>query len=423
MELEEVYQDVVDMTEAERKTELETFAQADGYIFPTKLLNDKINSGKKPYTIILGTYHVEQEITDKFNDGKTHVVYAGTFDPRKGGAAAAAAAAAAFIPDNYVFHICGFGSPKEIADVKAAVDKVNKVTPGKAVYHGTLTGKTYISLIQSCHIGLSTQNPNAQFNATSFPSKILSYMSNGLDVVTVDIPAVRNSAVGKYLYYYQHQTPEEIAKAITQVKNNGHNNKDIIFTLHQNFVNDIDSLMKRFFVMKLSLNLKSRTNQNLLANILGSYVIKGLGILCSLISMPLFIQYFNNQMVLGVWFTMLSVLNWILVFDMGIGNGLRNHLTKALAANDFISARKLVSSAYIMLGLWTIIISIICCGLAVCIDWNVFLNISTNVISPDMLSHCVIVCILGVLLSFFLRIISSVIYSIQRSAITNLISF
>lgn len=71
-------------------------------------------------------------------------------------------------------------------------------------------------------------------------------MSNGLDVVTVDIPAVRNSAVGKYLYYYQHQTPEEIAKAITQVKNNGHNNKDIIFTLHQNFVNDIDSLMKRF---------------------------------------------------------------------------------------------------------------------------------------------------------------------------------
>lgn len=175
--------------------------------------------------------------------------------------------------------------------------------------------------------------------------------------------------------------------------------------------------------MKLSLNLKSRTNQNLLANILGSYVIKGLGILCSLISMPLFIQYFNNQMVLGVWFTMLSVLNWILVFDMGIGNGLRNHLTKALAANDFISARKLVSSAYIMLGLWTIIISIICCGLAVCIDWNVFLNISTNVISPDMLSPCVIVCILGVLLSFFLRIISSVIYSIQRSAITNLISF
>lgn len=245
LELEEVYQDVVDMTEAERKTELETFAQADGYIFPTKLLNDKINSGKKPYTIILGTYHVEQEITDKFNDGKTHVVYAGTFDPRKGGAAAAAAAAA-FIPDNYVFHICGFGSPKEIADVKAAVDKVNKVTPGKAVYHGTLTGKTYIFLIQSCHIGLSTQNPNAQFNATSFPSKILSYMSNGLDVVTVDIPAVRNSAVGKYLYYYQHQTPEEIAKAITQVKNNGHNNKDIIFTLHQNFVNDIDSLMKRF---------------------------------------------------------------------------------------------------------------------------------------------------------------------------------
>ncbi len=241
LELEEVYQDVVDMTEAERQTELDTFAQADGYIFPTKLLNDKINSGKKPYAIILGTYHVEPEITGKFNDGKTHVVYAGTFDPRKGGAAAAAA----FLPDNYVFHICGFGSPKEIADVKVAIDQVNKVTPGKAVYHGTLTGKTYISLIQSCHIGLSTQNPDAQFNATSFPSKILSYMSNGLEVVTVDIPAVKNSAVGKYLNYYEHQTPQEIAKAIAGVQTN-HDNRMVIGRLYKDFVLSIDSLIKSF---------------------------------------------------------------------------------------------------------------------------------------------------------------------------------
>ena len=92
------------------------------------------------------------------------------------------------------------------------------------------------------------------------------------------------------------------------------------------------------------LNLKSKTNKSLLINIFSSYLVKGLGVLCSLISMPLFLKYFNDQMILGVWFTMLSVLNWILVFDMGIGNGLRNHLTKALAKKDFQSAKQLVSS-------------------------------------------------------------------------------
>lgn len=244
LELEEVYQDVVDMSETERKRELKTFSIADGFIFPTELLNKKINTENKPYTIILGTYHVEPVIVPKFSDGKIHVVYAGTFDPRKGGAAAAAAAA--HLPDNYVFHICGFGSPHEVNMVKNIVDEVNFKTPGKAVYHGTLTGQTYISLIQSCHIGLSTQNPDAQFNATSFPSKILSYMSNGLDVVTIDIPAVKDSAVGKYLHYYHKQTPEEIAKAIINVKISGNDNRSVITQLYNDFVGEIKSLISKF---------------------------------------------------------------------------------------------------------------------------------------------------------------------------------
>jgi len=244
LELEEVYQDVVDMSETERQTELTTFSMADGFIFPTELLNKKINIENKPYTIILGTYHVEPVIVPKFSDGKIHVVYAGTFDPRKGGAAAAAAAA--HLPDNYIFHICGFGSPHEVDMVKSIVDEVNSKMPDKAVYHGTLTGQTYISLIQSCHIGLSTQNPDAQFNATSFPSKILSYMSNGLDVVTIDIPAVKDSAVGKYLHYYHKQTPEEIAKAIINVKISENDNRSVITQLYKDFVGEIKSLIGKF---------------------------------------------------------------------------------------------------------------------------------------------------------------------------------
>lgn len=245
LELEEIYQDVSAFSQNEKELEWNIINQADGYIFPTELLNKSVNYSNKPYAIILGTYHVDNKITDRFNDGKTHVVYAGTFDPRKGGAAAAAAAAAA-LPDCYKCHICGFGSPEETNELLKTIEQVNASSPHKIVYHGILKGNDYIMLLQKCHIGLSTQNPNASFNATSFPSKILSYMANGLDVVTVDIPAVRESSIGRYLYYYPVQTPEAIANAIAQVKTGKMDNRFIIENLYHIFVQDIKSLISQF---------------------------------------------------------------------------------------------------------------------------------------------------------------------------------
>ena len=43
------------------------------------------------------------------------------------------------------------------------------------------------------------------------------YMSNGLPVVSVRIPAVATSRVGEYIYYYDTPTPQNIAEAIRSV--------------------------------------------------------------------------------------------------------------------------------------------------------------------------------------------------------------
>lgn len=249
LELEEVYQDVLPLSKKARQWEFNTFEMADAYIFPTELLNKAINKNNKPYAIILGTYHVEPIIASPDNDGKIHVVYAGTFDPRKGGAAAAAAAAA-YLPDKYVFNICGFGSPDETNSVIKAVDDINLKSPGKAKYHGTLKGKDYISLLQMCHIGLSTQNPDASFNATSFPSKILSYMANGLEVVTVDIPAVRESKIGPYLHYYHNQNPKDMAEAICSAELKETDTRSIIRNLYSDFVSEIGKLINNVTEIK-----------------------------------------------------------------------------------------------------------------------------------------------------------------------------
>lgn len=244
LELEEIYQDVLPLSKKARYWEYKTVKAADAYIFPTELLNTKVNNTCKPCSIILGTYHVEPQIVEPFGDDKTHVVYAGTLDPRKGGALAAAAAE--YLPDSYVLHICGFGSQDEINMVLEIIDQTNKKYPGKVIYHGTLKGKEYITLLQKCQIGLSTQNPNAEFNATSFPSKILSYMANGLEVVSIDIPAVKDSAIGKYIHYYHNQTPQDIAEAIESCKYPSFNTRSVITTLYKNFILDVQKLINYF---------------------------------------------------------------------------------------------------------------------------------------------------------------------------------
>lgn len=250
LEVEEIYADVTGRT-VDKVKEEKFFRLADSYIFPTVLLDEKINTKNKPMTLIHGTYKVESErennifpVSEKAGLHKTvHCVYAGTFDPRKGGATAAAAAA--HLPVGYHIHILGFGNEADTQFIKNTIDSVSKTAAATVTYDGLLSGEEYIKFIQSCDIGLSTQNPDAAFNATSFPSKILSYMANGLRVVSIRIPAIEGSAIGKYMYYYDTQTPEEIARAIMSVDmNDGYDGRKIISELDSEFRNDIARLLE-----------------------------------------------------------------------------------------------------------------------------------------------------------------------------------
>lgn len=250
MEVEELYSDVA---KTHRNVKIESLVPsvADAFFFPTVMLNDVVNPYDKPYAIIHGTYQVEEQRMHKneyrrihgWDEHKIHVVYAGTFDPRKGGALAAADAAA-YLPENYHIHILGFGLEADVRNMQEHIANLAKRCSCQITYDGLLSGEDYIQLIQSCDIGLSTQNPDAAFNSTSFPSKILSYMANGLRVVSVRIPVVEESAIARYMYFYDKQTPEEIAKAITAVKMTDDNDaRSAIVELDAKFRMDAQNLI------------------------------------------------------------------------------------------------------------------------------------------------------------------------------------
>ena len=256
LEMEEIYADVIGKNKV-RKKEVTAAHKANGYIFPTKMLNSEINSENKPFVIIHGTYQVENDRKCRIfkRDSQTienkiiHCVYAGTFDPRKGGAAAAAAAE--FLPADYHIHILGLGSDEEIRNMKDYIYKIAEKSTAKVSYDGLLTGEDYIKFIQSCDIGLSTQDPDAAFNATSFPSKILSYLANGLRVVSIRIPSIEQSNIGDKLFYYSKQTPDQIAKAILSVDiNQEYDSRRLIEKLSERFERELLEILKQYKICK-----------------------------------------------------------------------------------------------------------------------------------------------------------------------------
>ena len=164
-------------------------------------------------------------------------------------------------------------------------------------------------------------------------------------------------------------------------------------------------------------------NRALIYNILGSFAVKGGTMLLSLISMPLYMNYFEDNILLGVWFTMHTVLSWILVFDLGIGNGLRNHLTTALAQNNRNAAKAYISSAYIMFAVFVVVLSLFVLGISHIVSWNKILNVPEYIIDPINLHRGVNITLVGIIFSFILRLINPILYALQRSALPNFLAF
>lgn len=243
LEVEEIYSDLSHL-DNERKIEEKIFSIADSYLFSTELLNEKLNKENKPYCVIYGTYQTEDDRDCKFNDGKIHAVYAGTFDSRKGGALAAISSAE-FLSSDYHIHIIGFGTPEDTEKVKKTIEEVLTKTDCAVTYDGLLSGEDFIRFLQSCHMGLSTQNPDAEYNDTSFPSKVLTYMANGLQVVSANVSVVKASKINDFISYYNSTTGAEIAEAIRNNKDKvSYDSRKMLTLLDENFVNDISHLIQ-----------------------------------------------------------------------------------------------------------------------------------------------------------------------------------
>lgn len=163
-------------------------------------------------------------------------------------------------------------------------------------------------------------------------------------------------------------------------------------------------------------------NKIIISNVISAFIYKGGGLLVTFFSVPAFVSYFNNNIYLGIWYTLLSVLMWFLTFDMGIGNGLRNTLVKALANNNRLQAKQIISSGFFSISIITLILSFLVVGLIGGIDLYQMFNVNATAIPYETLQRSAIYITIALMLRFFLTTISSIFYALQKSSINNLLA-
>lgn len=238
----EIYGDV-DLSERLKKKEMSYFKKADGYIFATEFLDKIINQGKKPNVVLYGAYRNEPSRNIVKEDTKVHCVYAGTFDARKG-EAQQSVLAAQYLPSNYVVHICGFGTDDDTTNILNMIKDVNRKEE-KVIYEGRLHGEEFIRLLQKCDIGLFTPIADAKFNESDFPSKIFSYLTNGLRVVSARVVPVEKSMIGRYMVYYDGNNPKDIAGAIQSIDfSKDYDSRTIVTDVEERFRKEFNDILK-----------------------------------------------------------------------------------------------------------------------------------------------------------------------------------
>lgn len=240
LEVEEVYDKVTKVDKLHGWLEKKIFELADAYIFPTEILNEQVNTNHKPFAIVYGSYKLPT-IVSKKNDDKIHVVYSGTFNPRKGGAIAAIESSA-FLDSHYHLHITGWGTEKETADVKKMAEETAKKTECAISFDGFVEESEFPGYLQQFHIGICSQNPNDILSSFCFPSKILVYMGNGLSVVSSHTVVIDSCSISDKICTYEEQTGKSIAMAIQSVTINN-SNREVVSELHKRCIRSINQLL------------------------------------------------------------------------------------------------------------------------------------------------------------------------------------
>ena len=196
---------------AEKYNEL--LEKADGYIFLTEQMNERVNKQNKPYIVLEGhADYALAEIDDnekyEIDFGKKVVVYAGSLSKLYGIQNLVEGFVSANIPDAQLYVYGGGDYREEIEAI--AKEHVN------VKYMGVRSNAEIVETEQRATLLVNPRPSDPEYTKYSFPSKTMEYMVSGTPVLMTKLPGVPKEYY-PYLYTIEKQTADGIKASLEEV--------------------------------------------------------------------------------------------------------------------------------------------------------------------------------------------------------------
>lgn len=167
-------------------------------------------------------------------------------------------------------------------------------------------------------------------------------------------------------------------------------------------------------------NISSR-NLNFFRNTFYNYISNGLIIGLNLLMIPLFLKVLGKE-AFGVWQTILSIISFASVLNFGLGNGLRNLITKLSVNDKQNEIGSAIGATFIKTSKIVLISSIILLPVAYFFlkPEQLFVN---RIISTNEISLSFFIFLFFFLLNIVLCLSNSIAYGLQKSYLTGIVQF
>jgi len=158
---------------------------------------------------------------------------------------------------------------------------------------------------------------------------------------------------------------------------------------------------------------KARSH-NYSRQIKGTVIYKAVAVIASYIAVPMMINYLGQEK-FGIWSTLLSIISWIVFFDLGIGHGLRNKITESLAKNAMDEAARYIASGYTLIGLLALGLWFALMAVSFFIPWQSVFN--TNALPESDLRLTLQLTASFILFNFWTGLITALLNAVQKSSL------
>jgi O-antigen/teichoic acid export membrane protein len=160
-----------------------------------------------------------------------------------------------------------------------------------------------------------------------------------------------------------------------------------------------------------------RRYTRLFQTILTSFLGKGLTILVGLITVPLTIGYLGTERY-GLWVTISTLLIWLQLADLGLGNGLTNALAEAYGSDRDNFAQQYVATAFWALCVVSLLLGVVAVWAVPQLGWATLLQVSSAEASREFTTALVVALIITCL-SVPLTVVDKIFAAYQEGAIAN----